>query len=305
MKIYFLSSRLCSLTLNGVYFGITDRFERFADLDLRDRVFVQFSPQGAHPIGFFTTEALRTTPPEGCEVYLLKDGIAVYARDFPPIDFTLRPIAQAREQNCLATVFSQGPLQLSLESDEGFFIATLPPSFNPCKLTFHAGLCLLEGKNTFALYTKCGKCVLLEEFLDYSVENDELNATLPLSEQLGRIAKCRWKLSPDGCKQTSFSLQQTRSGNGDGDMESIAAELLPYAFFESVLIGAETRTFLSEALQSKADDLVDFLGDFIAVVPTNEAQVCGLVREKAERLYAVSYFRVELTDGKISDITEE
>ena len=305
MKIYFLSSQLCSLTLNGVYFGITDRFERFVDVDLRDRIFAQFSPQGAHPIGFFLTEALREVPPEGCEIYLVKDGIAVYARDFPPNDFTLRPIAQARDKNFIATVFSQGQLQLSLESEKGFFVSTLPPSFQTCSIYFYSELCLLEGKNTLALYTKEGKCLLLEDFLDYSVENNELSATLPLSEQLGRVAKCRWELTPDECKQTAFSLVQTRSTNGGTGEDELAAELLPYAFFESVLIGAKISEFLSDELQSSADALVDFLGDFTAVIPTNEAQVCGLLRKKAERLYEVAYFKVELSNGKILDITEE
>lgn len=300
MKIYFLSSQLCSLTLNGVYFGITDRFERFANLDLRDRVFVQFTPQGAHPIGFFATEALREAPPDGCEIYLVKDGLVVYARDFPPSDFTLRPIAQTREADCVATVFSQGPLQLSLESSEGFFISTLPPAFSVCSVSFHADLCVLEGENTLAVYTKQGKCLLLEEFIDYSIQNNELNATMPLSKHLGLTAKCRWALAPDGCKRLEFTLLQQHAVND----ENTADALLPYAFFESVLIGAETRDFLSNDLVSKADDLAAFLGDFIEVVPTNEASICGLVRKKAERLYEVSYFKAEVQDGKITDVIE-
>lgn len=300
MKIYFLSSQLCSLTLNGVYFGITDRFERFAELDLRDRIFVQFTPQNAHPIGFFATESIRETPPDGCEVYLVKDGIAVYARDFPPVDFTLRPIAQTREADCVATVFSQGPLQLSLESGEGFFISTLPPAFSSCSISFHADLCLLEGKNTLAIYTKHGKCVLLEEFIDYSIQNNELNATMPLSKHLGRTAKCRWLLTPDGCERVEFTLHQEYAENGNNPRE----ELLPFAFFESVLIGAETRDFLSDDLVSKSEDLTAFLGNFIEVIPTNETCVCGLVRKKADRLYEVSYFKAEVKNGKITDIIE-
>ena len=88
MKIYFLSSRPCALTVGGAYFGVTDTFERFAELSLKDNLYAQFSPQGALPIGVFLTEKLRTEPPENCEVYLLKDGAAIYAKDFPPADFT-------------------------------------------------------------------------------------------------------------------------------------------------------------------------------------------------------------------------
>ena len=59
MKIYFLSARPCALTLNDTYFGITDTFERFAEISLKDRTFVRFAPEGALPIGFFLTENIK------------------------------------------------------------------------------------------------------------------------------------------------------------------------------------------------------------------------------------------------------
>ena len=86
-----------ALTVNGAYLGIVDGFERSAELALRDNLFVRFEPENALPISFFLTEQIRFSPPENCEVYLLKDGIAIYARDFPPNDCMLKPITQKRE----------------------------------------------------------------------------------------------------------------------------------------------------------------------------------------------------------------
>ena len=74
MKIYFLSSRPCALTLNDAYFGITDGFERFAEISLKDKLFVRFSPENAQPVSFFLTENIRFDPPTGCDIYLLKDA---------------------------------------------------------------------------------------------------------------------------------------------------------------------------------------------------------------------------------------
>lgn len=121
MKIYFLSSRPCALMLGGVFFGMTDTFERFAEIEPKDNVFAEFIPEGALPVGFFITEKLRFSPPEHCEVYILKDGIAVYASDFPPSDFSLKIVSQERFIDNLVTVFRQGALQLSLETSKGFF----------------------------------------------------------------------------------------------------------------------------------------------------------------------------------------
>ena len=140
MKIYFLSSRPCALMLGGVFFGMTDTFERFAEIEPKDNVFAEFIPEGALPVGFFITEKLRFSPPEHCEVYILKDGIAVYASDFPPSDFSLKIVSQERFIDNLVTVFRQGALQLSLETSKGFFVSPLPPCFETCSIRYECGL---------------------------------------------------------------------------------------------------------------------------------------------------------------------
>ena len=59
---------------------------------------------------------------------------------------------------------------------------------------------------------------------------------------------------------------------------------------------------LSDDLRIKAEKLVDFLGDFRTVCPTNDPYTCGLVREKAPHLYEVNYFTVKIEHGKIADV---
>lgn len=298
MKIYFLSSRPCALMLGGVYFGMTDSFERFADVQPKDNVFAEFIPEGALPVGFFITEKLRFSPPEGCEVYLLRDGIAVYARDFPPSDFSLKIIAQERFVGNLVTVFKQGALQLSLETAKGFFVSALPPCFEPCSIRCENGLFFIAGQDALAVYTDGGKCVLSERVSSYRIENNTLIATLPLSDSKQRFADCEWALTEEGCFQTSFRIRT----EAQGTEESARDELLAYAFFESVLIGADFSRMLSDELKEKADHIKAFLGDFISVTLTEDANTCGLVRRKKERLFELHYFTVEIRDGKISDI---
>ena len=297
MKIYFLSSRPCALTINGAYFGITDRFEKFADISPKDNLFAEFLPEGALPIRFFINESLRCSPPDGCEVYLVKDGIAVYAKHFPPTDFSLRPILQERFENLLATVFQQGELQLSLERDGQLFTSTLPPSFSPKRLLFESGFVLVEGEHQIAVFDENAKRILLESVLSYSLESGTLTAVLPLSDRLNRHAECVWKLSNGTAERVSYLLRQ-----GERKGEDVLDELLPYAFFESVLIGANFENFLSDELRGKADSLPSFLGDFIAVTLTPDPKELGLVYKKAERLFEVRYFRVETQDGKITDL---
>lgn len=302
MKIYFLSAIPCALSLNGAYFGLTDRFERFAEIHLADRILAEFLPENAQPIRFFITETLPTAPPQGCEVYLLPDGIAVFARDFPPLDTRLRVIAQERFPKGLVTVFSQGGVQVSIETDFGFFISYLPPFFSSCNLTCHEGLFFLNGQNCLAVYTQKGQQVLLEEVSSFAVEDGKLKAVLPLLDCLGRNANCVWELSETGCVRTECTLTQARTREGDTEEESILKELLAYAFFESLLLGADCTPFLADELRTKAGELSSFLGNFKGVVPTDNPLVCRLIYQKGERLFEARDFKVSIEKDKITDI---
>lgn len=299
MKIYFLSSQPCSLTLGGVYFGLVNGFERFIEISPKDNLFAQFTPEGALPVGFFVTENLRFSPPDFCEVYLLKDGVAVYVKEFPPADFTLKVIAQRRFSRALATVFKQGALQLSLETEKGVFLFPLDSAFAECEILEESGMFFVKGKGALAAFTAGGKRVFFEKILSCKIENGTLNATMPLSDSLKRIADGEWSITEDELFQTAFSIRQAEENKSS---EEVLKELLPYAFFESVLIGADVFEMLSEPLKERAEELKTFLGDFVSVVLTKEANVCGLVRKKSERLFEVSYYSVEIENGKITDI---
>lgn len=315
MRVYFLSSKPCILTLNGAYFGLTDSFERFAEISPKDNLFAQFTPEDGLPIRFFVNESIRFHPPKRCEIYLLKDGLAIYAKDFPTTDMTLRAIAQQRDGDTLVTVFRQGETQVSIESPKGFFISPLPSLFDPCEIQFQGEFILLSSTDAIALFTRSGKRLLQERVKEFTLENGKLTATLPLSDRLCRTAKCVWELTEESVKQTNFSIcQQTKFsmpfGNEKAELEpptteNIREELLPYAFFESVLIGANYAELLSESLREKAQSLKEFLGDFESVVLTERVKVCGLVRKKADRLFEVDEYRVEVENGKITDIVKE
>ena len=299
MKIYFLSSQPCALTVNGAYFGITDLFARTAELDLRDNLFVEFLPENAQPIRFFITEQIRFSPPEHCEVYLLPDAIAIYARDFAPTDLTFRLIRQEKCADCVATLYAQGHLYLSVQTEKGFFNAYLPPCFAQATLSFPQNLILLTTSANLALFNRDGKRLLQEKIRAYALEGNELSARLPLLDSLGRYADCKWELTENGCTQTQFVLGEYTADNARNPSDG----LLAYAFFESLLIGANYADFLCDALRADADKLRGFLGDFESVTITDNPKRCGLVRRKDNRLFSVDYYEVTTENGKITEIT--
>ena len=77
---------------------------------------------------------------------------------------------------------------------------------------------------------------------------------------------------------------------------------LPYAFFESLLIGAEFEDFLSPELKEKKDGLRAFLGEFHSVCFTDRDNEIALVQKRRERVHELRYFEVTVENGKITDI---
>lgn len=294
MKVYFLSSMPCALFLNGIYFGQTDSFERYTTVPLSDNVYAEFCPQGALPIRFFINENLRFSPPEGCEIYLLRDGIAIYAKEFVSTDFALRPIAQSRERDFLVSVFSQGVLQAAFESEKGMFISTLPPAFYNCQISFYQDLAFLANEKQLAIYTKTGTCLFCKPISSFSVENDKLTVKRPLFDCLQTIAEEVFILRSESCEQISRTVIKQKDFKRQ--------EFLACMFFESLLQQGNFEEFLSEELHYKKDELCDFLGDFLAVFPTEQPNVCALMRKKATRIFEINYFSIEIQDGKIIDV---
>ena len=292
----------CALSINDAYFGLTDLFERYAEINLNDRVFIRFSPEGAQSLSFFLTDAIRFAPPRGCEVYLLHDGIAIYAKDFPPTDYTLTLLYQQRFDNALVTVFKQGETQVSLETEHGVFLRKLPPAFCECTAERHGNVYLLRAPKQLAVLNANGELLLLEHVLSHKVADGELTAVLPLSDSLSRTAECTYELSETACKRTRMTISQPRAADGSGNAEKIRDELLPYVFFESVLLGANYAELLSDELLPKAEQIASFLGDFKAVCLTEEPNVCALVKRKAPSLFSVERYEIKTQDGKITDV---
>ncbi|MBQ2740497.1 MAG: hypothetical protein IJF39_02615 [Clostridia bacterium] len=295
MRIYFLSSQPAALYVGGVYFGQAHDFERYAEISLQDGLPVRLEAEGMHPITFFLDERLPLQPPTGVSVYRLSDGLALYCDGFQSTDDTLRLIAQARKGDTLATVCRQGGVFLGIDSPKGFFSATLPPSFASCEIFFVGKLVGVKTAEDVAVFSAFAERLLLERYISIEEREGELCLTIPLSDRYGRQADCRYAIGENTLQRTSYQLRQAEMAEKDG--------LIAYAFFESVRIGADFSAFLCEDLQKNAPSVRDFLGNFLHVLPTENPKRCLLVYRKAERLFDVRPFTVEVEEDTIIDVS--
>ena len=294
MKIYFLSSIPCALTINGVFYGKTDTFARCADLSLTDNAYAQFSPNGGAPFGFFITETLPFEPPRGCKVYRLKEGLGIYAVDFPPSDYAFRVIAQQRQGNCLATVFTQGAPQVCIDSPRGLFNAYLPPSFADCTVHFHQNLLLLQSPTEVAVFNREGKFLLCKRAMKTTVEGDSLVLTIPLP--YGITAREVWQCFDEVCEKREFTPSSPCF------VENPTDEELAHEFFLRALYGGDFASLLHEDVRKDAEQIRAFLGEYFEVFLTDTPSVCGLLRKVKHNLYTADYYAVSIENGKITDI---
>ncbi len=305
MKIYFLSSIPCALSVNGAYFGITDLFPRHANAFLKDKLFITFTPENACPISFFLDENILFHAPSGVEVYRAPSFIALYAFGFSSLDFTLRTHAQLRTDTALCTVFSQGETQCCLQTDLGAFTYPLPPSFQTCQLTAQGDFFLLRSADSLAIFHKNGRKLFLDQAVSFTLEENLLKVVSNLSSHLSPTAETSYLLTETGAEQIDCVLQsrfpippthETKNG------EPAPHPLLSYAFFESVRLGLDLSPYLCEELLSRQDELKSFLKDFEKVALTRNENECALVYKKGERYFHIDFFQTEIQNGKIIDV---
>lgn len=288
MRVIFLAEKTCALSVNGVYLGLADGFERTCELEPKDRVFCELKPSGYTPVSFFFDEEFLMNPPPQITLYYFEGGVAVFAGDFLRADGSLRVLWQNRFGSALLTLCLQGKLQLNLENETGFHMIGLPDSLEESEACMLGEDFLIEGKTGFALVSRRGEIRVLSE--GRVLEKDfALKAEVPFRDSMGHTAVCKW----ENGRMTECAIRSAQEPT-----EATFA----LALFESALIGADYTPFLHETLIGKADALRDFLGEYESVVLTQEKDKIGLVYKRKERVYDVRYFRAELTDGKISNV---
>lgn len=288
MRVFFLAEMPCAFSVNGMYLGIVDGFERSTELTPHDGVFCELRPAGHVPLRFRFDEAFLFDPPDRVRLYFSDQGVAVYCYDFVRDDPSMHILWQERVSGCRLTLYVQGRLQLDIETPDGFRLLSLPWYLEESRPRAAGDFVLLESARGFALIGGDGTIKALSEGRVLEC-GDPFRAEIDFRDSAGHTAVCTYEKGV----LSRCSIRTARP-------PSRATYAL--ALFESVLIGADPAPLLAPALAEKAELLRDFLGDFREVVLTDEQDTAGLVYERKPRVFDIKKFRVELTDEKISNI---
>ncbi|MGN1234681.1 MAG: hypothetical protein ACI4U2_01710 [Christensenellaceae bacterium] len=274
----FFSDHPCFVTLGSVPFGPVDRSPRPIDAEWGDGLYVQVLSEGGS-CAFPLSVSLLSDPPDCVSVF---DGEeVVFLLLHPPLSSSLKVYSQAEsdDKRILATLFSQGRLTLSIESDS---LVNVPLSADlvDASLTIDAGIVLLEGKSALAAYDLSGK----ELFFTYAAERKT-------SDCLGRSVDCRIE-----GERLIYTLSDDPLLDARGN--PLDETMLPFALLENVRLGAPFSELLDDSLS--AQKLPAFLGTYERVIPLHDKPV--LVRRRKRNLFTLHPVSVELKDGKIYNV---
>ena len=290
MKVYFLSERLSALTLNGVYLGMIDGFERSVELNPDDKIYAEIAPAGCMPLRFCIDQDFLFSPPPHIRLYYSDSSVAVYAFGFLHEDQSLKVLLEEQLGTAHFTLYRQGEVHLRYEHGRTH-VVQLDDRFEKCEIREINDGYLLTGEGAFMLLGRNGK-VLVRSEGEVVEAGESLKAEIPFHDSMGHTGVSEWK----GGELISSSIRAKRAPT-----ETTFA----LALFECVNLGVDPSPYLHENIRHQADSLKEFLGDYRSVVLTDSPQRVGLVYERKERVYDVRYFTVTLEDGKIANITPE
>ena len=304
MRVYFLSYVPAILKLNGMYIGAIDGFERHIELDPRDRIFAEIIPdENLQGVNFFLDEKFFSSPPPFCDLYCMEGDFLIYIREYAVKDGKIEVLYQTRFCGNLITLFTQGGLYLSVEGGE-YTLLPLPPSFKKFTAQAHT----LAGREVFAisngrhliLISERGKIIFKNASNAFEI-SDILKITADFETCNCAQAECEF--SYDGESLTLISSKTI-------ELRPPEKEILHFAFFESVLTGADCAQYLDDSLKERANDLKGYLGEFVSVTVPPEKfytlhgniNAVGLVYPKSENFFEIKYFAVDIDDDKITNI---
>ena len=304
MRIYFLSYKPAILKLNGLYVGSIDLFERHVEVDLADSVLAEIVPgENLQPVNFFINSKLLFSPPPFMDVYLMNGEALVYIREYGNKNISLNVICQTRFCGNLITVFAQGGAFASIEGEE-YSLVPLPNRFFNARFEERT-LCgmpvlALWGGNALMLISDKGKRIFMNE-VESANFGDILEVCVAFETCTAAKAECVYDYDGEKLILKSSKTIETRPPE---------KHVLHFAFFESVLTCGDFTRYLADDLKERSSSLKEYLGGFVSVtVPTEkfyaehgDIRAAGLVYPKAQNLYEVRYFAVELTENKISNV---
>lgn len=308
MYYYFCSEYLSAIKLNGIYYGtLTDNIKSLRIDDCFPLVEVCPLVADENNVNFILDTSFLSCPVKNVCVTDLKGGYLIkFIRRNLGSEF--RVICQQKFSDCAATVFIENGLKISLETQNDFIVETLNLKVESAKVFRFdvdgkplVAITLNNIENTLIIYSICDK---IKKVFCRVVESFSTDNKLQTIEQFNDIAK--HKIVTDWGFDNDLIVKNANVTVKNGfSPQTLNKNIVPFAFCESFLLGAEWKDYLTGNVLENCDKLKGFLGEFIGVLPPptfRDISEVGLLYKESENLYKVEYFTFTLDGNKICGV---
>ncbi len=311
MYYYFSCEYPAVIKLNGVYYGlIGDAVKCVNSLD--EQTFVEICPISGkyNGVNFMLSKDFLTCEHNLVSVTDLKGGYLLKIKE-PTASGEFKIIAQQKYNDAVVTLFNDNGVKLSLETPNDFyadnfdFLVTSGEIFRVDTFSSPVICTVLHGKHDYlSAYLITDKIikVFYDQVDGYSFSSG-ISTTKKYVDILKHTVTCEWALS-----NATLTVKESHLTYGkELNLDKMPELLIPYAFFEELLVGGKVSEFLSDDMQKNERLLKGYLGDFIGVMPPptfRDVSQVGLIYPNGKNGYTVNYYKCAIENKKISNISK-
>ena len=307
MYYYFCADIDCVLKVNGERFTLSKN-PRLLDVDHLENPLLEvcFLDGKTPNLNYILSDETLLNPPESIAVTDLNGGYLIkflYVKQKP-----LQILQQKEYGNIRVTVYYEGTLKISVETDKDFLIEELALSissvdtacFNLFNHTFISAFFKERGYLIVYCTDDGVKKVFANNCVDFSY-----GGVLKTSQTFNDILK-HTVTSSYTFKNGAFILQDSSvSSKRTYDKTRYREELIPLLFFEELLVGGDICPYVTLSLSENKNKLYEYLGNYISVITPPSfinSNYVGLVYKKKENLFYLRYYKTEMENGLIKNI---
>ena len=306
MFCYLSSATPCAVKVNGEFVGKATVNLSFLDLE---QAFLEFVPldQALAPVCYFFDKK-QPVSTKNMQIIDLYGGFLLAPKFIRQSQGELKIIAKKTfsfTRPLYVTCFNQGDGKIFLSHERDVFIENTP--FSLTDVRFES--CSVLGKEYLLIICVSGKTVIygyeigekitpvFKNVCDgYGFDGNLLHLLENKNDLLRHVVSTTWEFG-GSVKVKSCTVTAKRVAY------SLPDALIPYAFFEEVLVSGDVEKFLTPRLKPRASEFKEFLGDFTAILPPPHFKNDDLVT--LVYVDKVAYAKVFVVGGQVDNVILE
>lgn len=305
MYYYFTGNYFYAIKINGLYFGVIGKEPKPISIE-NPSPFIELCPiDGGNNLNFIMEEKFFSSPPKPIKITDMKGG---YLIDFclQKSSLPFKVLLQKRFDNFEITLFNDDTEKVSIQTETDYFVENIDfvapeiDSFSINNTEFVSIKDEKNGKKYLSLYKITGKT---EKIFNGEISDCFFDNEIKISYTISDIAKHKIEITFN--VKDNVVYESEKKVSGETDLDKLNEKIIPFAFFEDLCVGSDIIKYLSQDMQNNALYIKDYIKDFIGVMPPplfRNINEVGLIRKKAENVFAVDYYIAEVENKKIINI---